>query len=201
MTKKQIALLIVALCFYGNILSAEVVDKVVAVVGSDIITLSDVNKFKSQKNSQLKKNFSIGTSYSTNTTDVLQALIEQKLVDQEIERLQITASPEDTSSAIQEVLHRNKASLDELKAELSKKGTSFEKYKLELTDQIKHMKFMGQVIYPRIKISEGELAKKAANSTDEARFQARVKILEERSPEELEKYINEVRAKTLVEIK
>ncbi len=63
------------------------------------------------------------------------------------------------------------------------------------------MKFMGQVIYPRIKISEGELAKKAANSTDEARFQARVKILEERSPEELEKYINEVRAKTLVEIK
>lgn len=201
MTKKQIALLIVALCFYGNILSAEVVDKVLAVVGSDIITLSDVNKFKSQKNSQLKKNFSIGTSYSTNTTDALQALIEQKLVDQEIERLQITASPEDTSSAIQEVLHRNKASLDELKAELSKKGTSFEKYKLELTDQIKHMKFMGQVIYPRIKISEGELAKKAANSTDEARFQARVKILEERSPEELEKYINEVRAKTLVEIK
>ncbi len=185
-------------------LQAEVVDKVVAVVGSDIITLSDVNRFKSQKNAGLKKNLSLGSPAAagvTNTTDALQALIDQKLMEQEIERLQITASADDIGAAIQEILQRNKSTLEQLKSQVASKGLSFERYKQALAEQIQRMKFMGQVIYPRIKINEAEVSKKSVNSTDEARFQAKLKILEERSPEELEKYLAEVRGKTLVEIK
>lgn len=179
---------------------AEIVDKVVAVVGSEIITLSDVQKFKSAK-SLSKSNLSIGSSVNTSNTDALQSLIDEKLMDQEMDRLQITVTPEDVNSAIQEVLQRNKASLEELKRELAKKNISFESYKTQLRSQIRRMKFMGQVIYPRVKMTETEIVKKAANSTEEARFHARMLLLEERAPSELEKYLSEVRSKTLVEIK
>ena len=196
--KKLFTVFTLILC--ASLAQAEVVDKVVAVVGSDIITLSDVQKFKSEK-SKTKDKLSVGTNITTNNADALQALIDQKLIEQEMDRLQVAATPEDVNSAVQEVLQRNKATLEELKRELASKNTSFENYKKQLATQIRRMKFMGQVIYPRIKIAEGEVSKKAANSTDEARFHARMLILEERAPDELEKYLSEVRAKTLVEIK
>ncbi len=165
--------------------AAEVVDRVVAIVGGELITLSDVKNFTSQGS----------------TKDPLEALIREKLLKQEIERLGLQATEQDIKSAIQDVLQRNGVTLEGLRAELSKKGMPFEKYKNELGDQITKMKFMGQVIFPRIRVTEDEIVGKSANSSDEARFKARLEILESRTPEEMSKYLNEVRDKTYVEIK
>lgn len=172
-----------------TLFASEVVDRVVAVVGNEVITLSDVKKVKATKD-----------------TDPLETLIRDKLLHQEIDRMNLNVTDEELAGSIQEVLSRNKVTLDQLKNELIKKGTSLEDYKKELSGQIRRMKFMAQVIYPRMKISEGEVSKKMAGlpsnlSKEEARFRARYKLYEEKSPEELNKYLDEVRAKTFVEIK
>lgn len=169
-------------CRIPSVWSAEVVDRLIAVVGSEIITLSDLKNHSGK--------------------DTLEALIREKLLKQEMERLRILATNEEISGSIQEVLARNKVSLEGLKGELSKKGISFEKYKRDLAEQIRGMKFTSQVIFPRIKISDDEIARKAgANPSEETRLRARIELLQARSTEELNKYLEEVRAKTYVEIK
>jgi len=192
--KKKI-LFIIGSLFFTTSTFAETVDRIAAVVGGDIITLSDVKNYSASRSFEKKH-------LPGETRDPLQALIREKLIQQEMTHLGIEASDQDIASAVQDVLQRNHASLEGLKAELSKKGTSYEKYKKDLGEQIRQMKFLGQVIYPRIRLSDDEISKKSAgDSSEEGRFKARMKLLEERSPEEIDKFVAEIRSKTLIEIK
>lgn len=180
---------------------AEVVDKVVAVVGNDIITLSDVKQYASQRsaNARLAQGMP-GTASATK--DPLEALIREKLLKSEMERLGVAATDQDIESALNDVVARNHITMDVLKSELAKKGMTMEKYKRELGDQIRQMKFLSQVIFPRIKITEDEVARKAGpNPTDQTRVKARMELLQARSSDELVRYLDEARTKTYVEIK
>ncbi len=175
--------------------AAEIVDRVVAVVGSDIITLSDVKKYSAQRSANPR--LAEGMAGAP-----LEALIREKLLKLEMERLGVGATDGEIAAAVNDVVTRNGITLDVLKAELSRKGTPFEKYKKDLGDQIRQMKFLSQVIFPRIKISEDEVVRKAgAKPSDEGRIRARMELLQARSSEELVKYLDEARSKTFIEIK
>ena len=180
---------------------SEVVDKVVAVVGNDIITLSDVKQYAAQRSANAKLTQGI-TGTPSATKDPLESLIREKLLKSEMERLGVSATDQDIEMALNDVVARNSITMDMLKSELTKKGISVEKYKRELGDQIRQMKFLSQVIFPRIKISEEEVAHKAGpNPNDQSRVKARMELLQARSSEELVKYLDEARTKTYVEIK
>ena len=165
--------------------AAELVDRIVAVVGSEVITLSDLKRVKSSE-----------------PKDPLEMLIRDKLMQLEMERTGINISDDELAGAVREVLARNSITLEGLKGELARQGTSFEAYKGQMRQQIQRMKFMGQVIYPRIKIAEEEISRKVgAKATEEERFRVRRELIESRLPQELESYLDEVRQKTYVEIK
>ncbi len=162
--------------------AAETVDRLIAIVGTEMITLSDVKKEKNAK-------------------DALDKLIRDKLLKIEMENLSIKVSEEDIQNSITEVLRRNQITSDILKSELRKKGTSFESYKKELGEQIRTMKFMSQVIFPRMRISEDEINKELkGDPSEKARLEARIKILEKKSTVEFEEYLDELRKKTYVKI-
>lgn len=176
-------------------LAAEIVDRIVAVVGNEVITLSDVNEFQEQRelNAKLNKNIKKAS---------LESLIDEELLNQEINRLKLTATEREIEAALQEILARNKTTQAGLSQELSAKGSSLKKFKKDLSLQIQQMKFMGSVIFPRIKITEEEIgARMGSEKSEKARFHARLKLLEERSPKELENYLKEVRKRIYVEIK
>lgn len=178
-------ILFFTLFFVPLLASAELVDRIVAIVGDEIITLSDVKKYKAPP----KK-------------DPLEELIRQKILLLEIDQLGIDVTNDDLANAIGEVLTRNRIQLEELKKELEKEGKGFEQYKQELRTEIRKMKFLGQVIYPRIKVSEEEILRKLGkNPSDEDRIRARRQIVESRLNQELENYLDEVRQKTYIEIK
>ncbi len=193
---RKIAILIGLIGLIGPIgLIAETVDRVVAVIGSEIITQSDVRNFSTQRSSNARL-------MGVQAKNPLEMLIRDHLLTQEMERLGIAATDQDIDGAIQEVLARNRITLDLLKGELVRKGMTLEKYRKDLGDQIRRMKFMGQVIFPRIKITEEELAGKTGpKATDEKRLRARIEILQNRSAQELNRYLDEVREKAFVEIK
>ena len=192
---KKTSLFLAITLFLTASVFAETVDRIAAIVGGEIITLSDVKNYSAKRSFEKKR-------LPGEVRDPLEALIREKLIQQEITHLGIEASDQDIAGAVQDVLQRNHASLEGLKAELSKKGTSYEKYKKDLGEQIRQMKFLGQVIYPRIRLSEDEISRKTSgDNSEEGRFKARMKLLEERSPTEIEKFVAEIRSKTLVEIK
>lgn len=183
---------------------AEVVDRVVAVVGTEIITLSDVKQFSAERsaNPRLSEAIANVSSTSKDPPSPVEALIREKLLKLEMERLGIAATETEINAGVNDVVARNRITLEILKSEIARKGLSFEKYKKDMGDQIRQMKFLSQVIFPRIKISEDEVARKAgASPSDESRVRVRMELLQARSSEELVKYLDEARAKTYVEIK
>ena len=184
----------------GRSSTAEIVDRVVAVVANEVITLSDVKHYSAQRSANVR----LGGMEASGSAqkDPLEALIREKLLNSEMQRLGIVITEEDINGAVQDVLTRNKVPLDVLKAELSRKGMSFEQYRKNLSDQIRQMKFLSQAIFPRIKLTEEEINRKTGpNPTEETRVKARIELLQARSSAELAKFLDEARAKTYVEIK
>jgi peptidyl-prolyl cis-trans isomerase SurA len=167
MKTRTISAVFLALAIVSGAARAEVVDKVVAVVGNDIITLSDVKQYSAQRSANAKLAQGMPGTASA-TKDPLEALIREKLLRTEMDRLGVSASQQDIDAALNDVVSRNHITMDILKSELAKKGMSLEKYKKDLGGQIQQMKFLSQVIFPRIKISEDEVARKAGpNPSDQ----------------------------------
>ncbi len=197
--KKAAFFMIGLIVLIGPIAHAEVVDRVVAIVGNEIITLSDVKAFNAQRSANARL---AGNEGLPPTKDPLEALIREKLLKSEMERLGVNASEEEINGAVQDVVTRNHVSMDILKNELAKKGMSFDQYKKELGAQIRQMKFLSQVIFPRIHLTDEDVNLKAGpNASEEARTKARMELMQAKSSEELVHYIDEARTKTYVEIK
>lgn len=177
--------LILALLLPVRAPAAEMVDKIVAVVGGEIITESDVRQLPKEG----KK-------------EPLTELIHARLLDQEMEKLGIEVSDGEIAEAIQGILSKNKIGLENLKAELVQKGIPYERYKKDIAGQIRKMKFIGRVIVPRIRLTEEEVDRKAGKGAkEEAKMRARQSILEERIPDEMDRYLEELQEKSYVEIK
>ncbi len=176
-------------------LAAEVVDRVLAVVGDDIVTLSDLKRFRQSPGFESR-------IVEKTTSDPLEILIRTRLLKKEIGNLNLEVSEADVNSAVQDVIVRNRITMEILREGLASQGQSLEGYKRELRDQIKQMKFMGQVIFPRIHLSEEEISRKTgAKASEEAKLRARMELFQARAPAELAKYIEELRSKVYVEIK
>jgi len=157
-------------------LFAEEVDRVVAVVNEEPITLYELDKLMATKIDEIqkidsgkekKKNFNKYRSLA------IKSLVDERLLDQELKRRNIQITPEDEEKAMQNVLERNKLTQEQLVKELAAKGMTVEDYKVDLRDQLKRIKFMGAVIAPRVKVTDADLDEFfAQNSEKFADFQS-----------------------------
>lgn len=145
-----------------------VVDQVAVVINEEIITLSDMyaGEYGAYIAEKVQKE---GESARVAAErEVLEKLIEARLIAQEMERLQITPSATELESTIQDVARRNGLSVDQLRAEVEKSGMSWSGYRAELQGQLEEMRFVQGVLRPRISLSEDEIRDAWLRSTDAA---------------------------------
>lgn len=180
-------------------LANEVVDRIVAIVGEDIVLQSEVDEFTKMQKGRF------GKKTNLTRTEVLEELIKDRLLRQEIKRREIEVTPEDVKRAIGGILAQNQMTLDQLKAELARKGMSYEQYRNELEGHIRNMKFMSQVIYPRIDVGADDYEvyrrRNPAKAKNQSEEEIRRAIMEKKSEEILNQYVQGLRARTYVEIK
>lgn len=132
--------------------SAEVINRITAIVNDEVITETELNRAieRSKKETGTKPN-------SDERSEMLGRLIDNALMDQLVAEAKITVSDDDLARAIAGVLHDNQMSLEQLKSELSSKGTTYERYKDDMSREIKRVKFLNQVIGPQVKITDQDL--------------------------------------------
>lgn len=163
---------------FGSSLQAEVVNKVVAIVNEEVITLYDLDRAMAQTKNieQIMEMGSRGEkaqALKTTRNQALKVLVEDKLLDQEMERRNIAISKEDEEKAINNVLERNKMTLEQLKNEIRSKGGTWTAYRASLMEQLKRIKFMGQVLAPRVRVTDADLDEFfARNQKQFSRFQS-----------------------------
>ncbi len=139
---------------------AEVVEKIVAVVNMEPITQYDLDKLMTENLEEIKK--SAGPrdqkeKFQGYRNLALEKLIGDKLLEQELEKRKMTLTDADIQRSIEGIMKRNNITREQLQAEIGKQGLSWEQYQVTLRGQLKKVKFMGEVLAPRVKVTDSDL--------------------------------------------
>ena len=141
---------------------AEIVDKVVAIVNDDIITSSDILKFQKNAEKQgfiddfLLLNTSVGQLKGDGKL-MLDYLINEKIVDGEIKRLNLSVTSERVEQEIRDIAKRNGASRADLLTAIKNQGMSVSEYQNFLKTRIERQSLIESEISSKIRISDEEI--------------------------------------------
>jgi peptidyl-prolyl cis-trans isomerase SurA len=139
----------------------EIVDRIVAVVNDDIITLSQLHKAvqpylkqvaSSQRSEAAKKQM-----VETIEQKMLNTLIDRTLTMQEAARQQISVSDTDVQSAIENFKKQNGMDQEAFEKGLESEGISLEEYQERVREDIMQSLLVNRVIRSRIIVTQTEI--------------------------------------------
>jgi len=135
------------------------VDRIVAIVNQEIITLSEVQKLAGplQEEVQGKDRLERRERIHEVHRKVLDRLIEEKLLDQEVKKAGVKVTSKEVEGALEEIKRRNAITQEELEKALEKEGLTLEAYKKEIEKKIQRMKIVNWAVRVEPKAGEREL--------------------------------------------
>ncbi len=162
MKKQYIILLLLALNLLHSppLLRGDVVDRVVAVVGEDVITLSEVNEEGKRLFSRIVEQVSpdeAAAALQRARESIIQELIDRKILEQKAAEAQIQVSDAEVEAALQRVLERNQTSREQFSTQLAEMGMSEQEYRRGLKIRILRSKLINREVRSRIIIPEKEI--------------------------------------------
>ncbi|MFH1830045.1 MAG: peptidylprolyl isomerase [Pseudomonadota bacterium] len=129
------------------------IDSIAAVVNDEAITETMLARKLAAKRIS-DKNVSDGKTYRRTA---IEQMIDNALMNQLMKSADIEVTEDDLVRAIANVLQQNRMTIDQLKAEVTAKGMTYEDYKKEIEGEIRKIKFINQVIGPQVKITEQDI--------------------------------------------
>lgn len=137
--------------------NAEVVDKVVAVVNDEVITLSEVDEEAARAYQSLAKEYSgvkLANSMAETRENILDSMIDRRLINQKAKQQNTTVSEEEITTAYENT--RNRLSLDpaQFREKLAGSGLTEELYRKQLKDQILQSKLVNYDVRAKIVVTE-----------------------------------------------
>ena len=149
--------LLVLLAVLPAFAAANVVDRSVAVVNEDTITLSEVNEVGKpifQKVAEETPPEQLNEVMGQVRRTIIEKLIDKKLVVQEANKLNLKVSDEEVESALQRILANNQATMEQFRQEIAGAGMSEKQYREDLREQILSSRLINSEVRAKIVISE-----------------------------------------------
>ncbi len=152
------------LAFSGSqvpVVNAKIVDRIVAVVNDDVITLSELEsraqpvlaRFEQQRKRTLN-----AKEREEILAQLLPQLIDEYLVDAEIKRLGIKIGGREVDEALEQLCRNNHITLKELRAQLAAEGITLEQYKEQLKRQIQRTELINAQVKSKIVVTDEQIA-------------------------------------------
>jgi peptidyl-prolyl cis-trans isomerase SurA len=147
--------------FNGQAADAVVVDRIVAVVNDDLITLFDLNQNFRPYEANIKA-LGYAPERERETlfklrTDLLNQLIERKLSDQVVKKNNIEVSEQEIDTALERLKDARSLTDDDLRAGLARQGLTLEEYRKNLKQQLLRNKLVNREIKSKIVITEDDI--------------------------------------------
>ena len=159
--KRLVMLGFVILGFAGGLSTSEaVVDRVVAIVNEEVITLSEVDRMiipflkeAVRAEDRLERKEQLNRI----RRQALDTLIEEKLMDYEIKKAGIKVTPREVEAIVDDIKKQNKATQEDLERALVIEGITFEQYKTQIEKRILRTKLVQWSVKVEPKASEKQL--------------------------------------------
>jgi len=139
--------------------SAAVVDRIVAVINQEAITLSDLEKSLSnirdeiRAEDRLEKREKILELHRR----VLDQLVEEKLIDQEVKRAGIKVASKEVEAALEDLRRRNGLTQEMMEKSLARDGMTLDVFKKEIEKKILRIKLINHSLKVESKPAEKDL--------------------------------------------
>ncbi len=142
-------------------LHAELVDRILAFVNDDIVTLYELNKSIKPYEARIRSldypPENERKMLSKIREDVLNQLIDEKLADQEIKQLNLSVDEKEIDSAIERFKVANTLTDEGLKEALDEEGISVDEYRKRIKEQILRAKLVNRQVKSKIVITQEDI--------------------------------------------
>jgi peptidyl-prolyl cis-trans isomerase SurA len=136
----------------------ETVDRIVAVVNEEIITLYDLNRIfepyaKNVKALNYSKDKERQMLFKVRS-DLLKELVDRKLADQEIKRNKLVVTEEEIDKTIEQLKTSRSFTDEELRAGLAEQGLTIEDYRKQVKEQLLRSRLINIEVKSKIVITD-----------------------------------------------
>ena len=157
-------LILITAASAGSVLAQQaeaVVDRVVAVVNGDIVTLYELNKAFKPFEANIKA-LRYPSEKERETLfqvrrDLLNQLIDSQLADQQVKRYQISVTQNEIDTAIERIKEARSFTDEQLREGLAAQGLTMEEYRKELESQILRTKLVNREVKSKIVITQEDI--------------------------------------------
>ena len=145
----------------ANAQEVEVIDRIVAVVNSNIITLYDLNRAFRPYEANIKalrypEDQERQTLFQVRS-DVPNQLIDAELADQQTKHVQITVSQKEIDNTIERMKESRSFTDEQLREGLAAQGITMEEYRKEIESQILRTKLVTREVKSKIVITKEDI--------------------------------------------
>lgn len=155
------ALIILALVVEGRAAAEQVINRVVAVVGDEVITAVDLDRAIRQTKAQMARLRGGRGNQELPPGQIrrlaLERLIDDKLFDKEVKRLNLKVSRNEVEHYINRIKKANKLNEEEFVARLSRQGLTPEEYRENLRKDILKQKLINYEVKKQVVISDADV--------------------------------------------
>lgn len=151
--------LVLGLSLSDGLVAGKLIDRSVVTVNGDVILESDIATFTEKLKS---KNFrelfgGIDENIAKDRPAVLRLMIEEKIIDQEVKKLELTAPDVEVDRQLRVISERNGITPAQLKAQISRLGTTYEEYRKGIKRQLERRNLLDREIRPTLEVSDEQL--------------------------------------------
>lgn len=136
---------------------AKVVDKVVAVINDEIVTLSEINRIKANYPGRTQIASLIYDEKKPTDHNILEALIKVYIIQEKLSELGINIDDESVESRIRQIEKAQGVSRDFLVQYLSSQNISFKEYFQLIKQMMEFSYFNNKIISPLVSVSDQEI--------------------------------------------
>jgi peptidyl-prolyl cis-trans isomerase SurA len=150
---------VMVLSFFCSLLAhaaPQSLDKIVAVVNSDVITQHELDFRMDLVKNQIGAASQL-PSDEVLAEQVLDRMIEQTLVEQAATRSGVTVTELDLRQAVESIAKQNRMTVDELKEALQQDGLTYEKFQEDLKAQVTASRAQQRIVGSSIRLSDAEI--------------------------------------------
>jgi len=143
-------------------LSATMIDRVVAVVGNDVITLSELQTEMAGQLSDMEQKLrgdDLAKATERLKRATLDSLVDKSLQLQEAKFEGVEVTDGEIDSAIEDIMTRNKMDKAAFEAALAGEGYTLADYRKQLSDQLAILRLVNRVVKSKVLLKEEDIKK------------------------------------------
>jgi peptidyl-prolyl cis-trans isomerase SurA len=168
MKRLSITFLLVMISLFPRVTCGEVVDRIIAIVNDDIVTLAELEKYV-----QVEKHgrFVTVNEYFRNMQlrEKIDTFVDQLLIKQQAKKLKIDVSRKEIDNIVNNIKKQYLVNDEELKEQLKKDNISYSDFLEGLKATTLRSKVLTQVISPEVLVTDGTLKEFYSKHVDEYR--------------------------------